>query len=254
MMPHFFQKAQQVGNRWLPPILAAVSLVATVDPASLAAAAECQFTEDGGMTPGMTTWKGATSSIVPLPITMERDIFGGFVPSPVREVAPYMKNSRITLGNTENHGIATNGVCLSQDILNSPLFNQAVIKSIGKSQANMRTQSIKISVLPYSGKRQVHTIRTTLPEVGVSARSKTATISGSVQGIQKPILFNERRVSQVIAGLPSTVESPSQFGGQPFVELNQFASSSQLPDNDIFRMNLATAQVLHSGNCPNGCP
>lgn len=258
MTPHFTQKAQQVENRWLSPlllsVLAVVSLVATVDPTSLAAAAECQATEDGGTTPGMTTGKGATSSILPLTITMERDSYGGLVPSPVLTVAPYMKSSRTALGNREDQGIATIRACLSQDILKSALFNQAMIKSIGKTQAKAHTQSMKVSALPYNGKRQVLTIRTTPPEIGVSVRSKTASIIGPVQEIRKPILSDERSVSQAVAALPSTVDSPSLFGGQPFVAVNPFQSALQPPDNESIRMNLTTTQALHDGNCGSGCP
>jgi len=258
MLPHFFQKAQHVENRRLSPqllsILAAVSFVATVDSASLAEATECPVTEDDGTIPRMATGKGTPSSILPLPIITERDIFGGVLPSPVREVASYMKSSRLVLNNTADQGIATSGACLSQDILTSALFKQAMFKSIGKSQPNARIQSMKISALPYNGKRQVHMIRTTPSEIGVSARSKTATIIGPVQEIQKPILSDARSVSQVVAGLPSTVESSSQFGGQPLAELNPLRSALQRPDNESLRMNQTTTQALHGGNCGSGCP
>ena len=103
MTPHFAQKAQQAENRrlssLLPSILAAVSLIAAVGPARLAAAAECQVIEDAGTIQGMPTWKGTNSSILPLTITVERDIYGGLIPFPVLEVAPYMKSSRIVRGN-----------------------------------------------------------------------------------------------------------------------------------------------------------
>ena len=258
MTPYFTQKALQAENRWLSPllpsILAAVSLIATLDSASLAAGAECQVTEDGGTIQGMPTWKVTTSSILPLTITVERDIYGGLVPSPVLEVAPYMKSSRITRGNTENQGIATIGACLSQDILKSALFNQAMIKSNGKTQAKAHTKVMRASALPYNGKRQVLTIRTTPPESGISARYKTPTIIGPVQEIQKPIQSDGRSLSQVVATLPSTVESLSLLGGQPFVALNPFQSAVQLSDNESLRMNLATEQTLHGGNCAGGCP
>lgn len=194
------------------------------------------------------------ASILPLTITVERDIYGGLVPSPVPEVAPYMQNSRITRGNTEGQSIATIDVCLSQDIRKSALFNQALIKSIGRTQAKAHTPVMKVSALPYNGKRQVLTIRTTRPEIRVSARYKTATIIGPVQEIQKPILSDERSVSQVVAMLPTTVESPSLFGAQAFVALNPLQSALQLPDNESLRMNLTTTRALLDGNCASGCP
>ena len=258
MTPHFTQKTQQVEHRWLSPLLPsivlAVSLIAIVVPASLAAAAECQVTEAGGTIQGMPTWKGTASSILPLTITGERDIYGGLLPSPVPEVAPYIKSSRIVRENTENQGIATIGACLSQDVRQSALFNQTMITSIGKTQAKDHTQVMKVSALPYNGKRQILTVRTTPPEIGISARYKTPTIIGPVQEIQKPVLSDERSMSQVIAALPSTVESPSLFGGQPFVAVNPFQSARQLPENESLRMNLTTMQALHDGNCAGGCP
>ena len=78
MTPQLPQKAQQKKNEWLSPpvlsILAAVSLIQIGGIASLAAAAECQFTEDSGTIQGMTTWKGSASSILPRSITVEWDI------------------------------------------------------------------------------------------------------------------------------------------------------------------------------------
>ena len=103
MAPQFPHKAQQAENRWLSPLLPAIfaagSFIATVDSASVTAAAECHVTEEGGTIQGMPTWRCSTSRTLPLTITAARDIrdiYGGFAPSPVREVevAPYMNNSR----------------------------------------------------------------------------------------------------------------------------------------------------------------
>jgi len=253
MTPDFAQKAQHAENRQLSPllpsILAGVSLIATVDPASLATAAECQVTEDGVTTQGMPTWKGTTSNILPHIITVERDVYGGLIPFPVLEVAPYLEGTRIARGNTEIRGIATIDTCLSQDIRKGALFNQAMIRSIGKTQARAHTQVMRVPALSYNGKRQVLTIRTTPQEVGISARYKTTTIIGP-----EPVLSEDRSVSQAVAALSSTVESPSLFGGQPFVVLSPPQSALQLPDNESLRMNLTTMQVLHGGNCVSGCP
>lgn len=260
MTPHFTQKIQQAETRWLshllPSILAAVSLVATVAPANLAAAAECQGTDliDAGTIQGMTTWKGTTFSTVPLTITVERDIYGRLVPSPVQEVAPYMNSSRFARGHMEKQGIASIGACLSQDIRNSTLFHQAMIRSIVKNPANAHTPFMKVPAFPYNGKRQVLTIRTTLPEVRTSAHYRTASVIGPVQEIRKPGLSDDRTVSQAIATLSSTSEFPSLFGSQPFVAVNPFQSALQLPSNESFRLNMTTAEALHGGNCASGCP
>jgi hypothetical protein len=257
MTPQLPQKTQQKKNEWLSPLvlstLATVSLIQISGTASLAAAAECQFTEDRGTIQSMTTWKGSTLSILPRSITLEWDVYGGLVPSSMLEVAP-MNNSRFAWGNTENQEIATVGACLRQDIRKSALFNQAMIASIGKTQAKAQKQILKFLALPYDGKRQIHTIRTTPLEIGISARDKTSTIIGPVQEFQKPILSDERSVSRSVAALPATVEFPSLFGGQPFVAVNQIQDVLQIPDNESIRMNRTTTQALHGGNCASGCP
>lgn len=257
MKPQLPQKAQQKKNEWLSPLLlstlATMSLIQIGGIASLAAAAECQVTEDRGTIKNMTTWKGSTLSILSRSITLEWDIYGGLVPSSMLEVTP-MNNSRFAWGNTENQEIATIGVCLRQDIRKSAFFSQAMIASIGKTQVKAQKQILKVLALPYDGKRQIHTIRTTPPEIGISARDKAATIIGPVQEIQKPIVSDEHNVSQSVATLPATVEFSSLFGGEPFVAVNPFQSAVQLSDNESLRMNRTTTQALHEGNCASGCP
>jgi hypothetical protein len=257
MTLQFPQKTQQA-DRWLAPlltsILATVSLVVTVASVSLAVAGECQVIEEDGMIQDMPAWKRTTPNILPLALTVERDIYGGFVPSPTREVAPYMNSSRFAWGNMENQEVAIIGSCLSQNIRKSALFNRAMITSIGKTQAKVPMKTMKAFALPYNGKRQIHAMRATLPEIEISARAKVSTIIGPVQEIGKSILSDERSMSQSVAALPSTVEFPSLFGGQPFVAANQIQDALPLPDNESLRMNRATTQALHEGNCASGCP
>jgi hypothetical protein len=223
---------------------------------STVAAAECRVTDliNGGTIQGMPTWKGTTLSILPLTITAERDFYEELIPSPVLAVAPYMESSRIVLGKTQNQGMATIGVCLSQDLRKSALFNHAMFRFIVKSPAKAHTQFMNVPVLLYNGKRQGLTIRTTPPEIRISARYKADTLIGPVEEIRKSVLSDNRSVSQAVATLPSTVESPSLFGGQPSVALNPFQSALQLPGNESFRLNMTTAQALHGGNCASGCP
>ena len=217
------------------------------------AAAECRVTDllDGGTIQGMPTWKGTTLSILPPTITVERDVYGGLVPSSVLEGAPYMESSRIVLGKTEHQGMATIGACLSQDLRKSALFNHAMFRFIVKSPAKAHTQFMKVPVLLYNGKRQGLTIRTTPPEIGISARVKADTLIGPVQEIRQSVLSDNRTVSQAVATLPSTVESLSLFRGQAS---NPFQRALQRPDNESLPMNLATGQVLQGGNCASGCP
>lgn len=227
MTPHVTQKAPHAGNRWLlpllPSILAAVSPIATVDPLRLAAATDSPITEDGCTIQNMTTWKGTTSSYLPLTITPERNMYEGLAPSSVLESAPHMTSGRMAC-------------------------------AIGKTQGKARRQSMQVSAFPYNGKKHVLSIRTTPTEIGVTLREKSAAIIGPVQEIRKTTLSHERLVSQTVAALPSTVESTSLFGGQPIGALNRFSSALQEPDNESHRMDLTTAQALHGGNCPNGCP
>jgi hypothetical protein len=260
MILQLSQNARQGENWWLSPllpsILASVSLIATVAPPSLAAAAECRVTDliDGDTIQGMPTWKGTTLRILPLTITVERDFYGGLVPDPMLEVAPYMKSSRIVMGKTENQGMATIDACSSQEIRKSVIFNHAMIRSIVKSPAKAHTHFMKVPVLLYNEKRQGLTIRTTPPEIGISVRDTAPTIIGPVQEIRKSVLSDNRTVSQAVATLPSTVESLSLFGGQPSVASNPFQPALQRPDNESHRMNLTTGQALHGGMCTSECP
>jgi hypothetical protein len=231
MTPQFSQRAQL-----LPSILAAASFILPVASASLAAATECQVTEDGGVIQGMTAWKEATPIILPLTIIVERDIYGRFALTAIPEVAPHMKSNRMVWGNTVNQEIAAIGVCLSQDIRKNARFTHAMITSIGRTQTKAHTKVMKVSALPYNGKSQVRTIRTTPAEIEMSARQKAPTIIGPVQEIQKPTLADERSV------------------GQSFVALSPFQNALQLPGNETSRMNLTTMLAMDNRNCVSGCP
>jgi len=227
MTPHFTQKASHARNRWLLPLLpstlAVVSPVATVGPLRLVAATDSPITEDSCTIQSMATWKGTRSNMLPLTITTERKMYGGLAPSSVLESAPHM-----TLGRM---------AC-----------------AIGKTQGKARRQSTHVSALPNNGKKRVLSIRTTPTEIGVSLREKSPAAIGPVQEIRKPTLSHERLVSQTVAALPSTVEPISLFGGHPLGALTRFSSALPEPDNESHRMNVTTAQALHGGNCPNGCP
>ena len=227
MTPHLTHKPQHAGNRWLlpllPSILAAVSPIATIDPIRLAAATDSPITEDSCTTLSMATGKGTMSRILPLTIIPERNIEGEIAPSSMLEIAPLRTSGRMAC-------------------------------AIGKTQGKARRQSGQISVLPYNGKKHVRSIRTTPTEIRVSLREKSPAIIGPVQEILKPTQSHERLVSRTVAALPSTVDSTSLFGGQPIGASNRFSSALQEPDNESRRMNLTTAQALHGGNCPNGCP
>jgi hypothetical protein len=109
--------------------------------------------------------------------------------------------------------------------------------AIGKTQGKARKQSMHVSALSYNGTKHVLSVRTTPTEIGVSLREKSAAMIGPVQEIRKP-----------------TLQPASLFGAWPFAAPDRFKSALQEPDNESHRMNLTTAQALHGGNCPNGCP
>ena len=258
MTPQFSQKPWKAEHQWqgplLPFLLAAVTLIATVASAHLASAAECQVTEAGGTSQGLTDWEGTTLRSLPLTITVDRDLYRGLVPSPVREIATDMNSRRVGLGKTKDQGIATIGACLSQDIRESALFKRAMMTSLGKAQAKAHAQIMKFSALPYNGKKQVFMIRMTPPEIGLSVRKMARTIIGPVPELQKSILTEAQSVGQPVAALPSTAEFPSLFGDQPVVAVYPLQNALQLPGNESLRMNLTTAQEVPDGNCADGCP
>ena len=252
MIAQCSQQAQRVENRWLAPllpsILAAASFILPVASASLSAAMECQVTEDGGTIQGMTAWKGTTSIILPLTITVERDTFGGLVTSLMLEVAPDMNSSRFAWGNRVNQEIAAIGACLSQDIRKNARFTQAMMASIGSTQAKAHTKVMKVSALPYNGKRQVHTIRTTPPEIGISPRDKASTLIGPVQENWQPGQANAQGLNQSIAMRPIGSEALTLFDGRPILAIEQLQTGLRPPVNESMRMNMTTTQALHGGN------
>jgi len=256
MTPQCSQKAWKAEHRWLSLlllcILAAVILIATVASAKLAAAAECQVTESDGTSQSLTTSEGTTSWTLPFTITVDRDLYRGLGPSPVRKGAPYMKRSRMSLGQTEDSEIAAIGACLGQDIRESTLFKRAMVTSVGKPQAQAPTEIMKFSALPYIGKRHILTIRTTPPETGISVRKKTRTII-TVSELKQSVLPDAQSAIRPMAALPSTVEFPSPFGGQLLVAAHPSQSAPELPGKEFLRMNLTTAQAVPDGNCVGGC-
>ncbi|MEO6543607.1 MAG: hypothetical protein ABIP05_06120 [Nitrospiraceae bacterium] len=259
MTLHMTQYAERKNIWWLSPLLLSIlsvaSLIAAVGPASLASAAECQVTQESGTIQDMPTGNVIPSTMFPLTIIVERDIYGRLVPSPLREIAPYMKSNRTILGDTEKQNVATIGTCMGQDIRDRVLFHQALISPIGKTLARAHKPAMNAFALPYTGKRQVLTIRTTPPEIRTSLHYKAGSILiGPVQEILKSVLADERSISQILAAQPSTVGFLSPFGGQLFDNSIPFQNAQQLPDNESLRMNLTTTQALHDGNCASGCP
>lgn len=260
MTLQFSQKAWTAEHRWLSLlflcifcILAAVALVTTVASANLPTAAECLVTEADGGSQSLTTSEGTTSWTLPLAITVDRDLYRGVGPSPVRKSAPYMTRSRMSLGETEDQGITAIEACLSEGIRESALFKRAMMTSHGKTQAKVHTRIMKFSAVPYNGTRHIVTIRATPPEIGISLRKKARIIIGPVQELQQSVLPDAQSVSRPVAALSSTEEFPSPFGGQLLVVAHPSQNAPELPGKESVRMNLTTAQAVPDGNCAGGC-
>jgi hypothetical protein len=128
-----------------------------------------------------------------------------------------------------------------------------MITSPGKAQAKMHAQIMKLSALPYNGKRRIFIIRTISPEIGISVRTRARTIIVPAPELQKSFLFDSQSVSQPVTALPARVEFPSPFGDQLLAAVHPFQNTLQLPSDESLRINLTTAQVVSGGNCVDGC-
>ncbi len=237
-------------------VVGLIAIALNLAGVSTVAAEECRVTNliNGGMSQGMPTWKETTLSVLPLAITVERAFYAGLVPSPLLEVEPYMEISRFVLGKTEHQGMDTIGACLTQGLRKSAVSNHAMFGFTAKSRATAHIRVMKVPILLYNGKRQGLTIRRTLPEIGIYARSKADTFIGPLLEVRTSVLSDHRTVSQAIATFPSTVESLSKFGGQPYIASTTFPRVLERLDSEFLRMNLATGQVLQGRNCASGCP
>lgn len=246
MTPQYPQAAQPVkqisASTMLPPLLAAVILIVTAVPASLAAAGECQINGPvyGGSFQGTPTWKGTALNIPPLTITVPRELYGELLSSPTLEFAPTMKNNRFTRGNTESRGMDSIDTCWSQYIRKSAPVHQAMIKSFGKSPVKAFTQIMRLPAFAYNGKRPIIKTGLTLPEIVISAPDTAVTLIGPVQENRKPSL--------------SDGSSLSLFEDRLLVASDPYQNGLRPPPNESLRMDLTTNRTLHGGNCPNGCP
>ena len=252
--PHPAEKTEQrTLSPLFPSVLAALILIATVASAS-PATAECQTTDflDSGTIQGMTVWKDTTLNIPPLTITVQRDVYGELLSSPMPMVALPMKNNRFTRGNMENRGMDSVDTCWSQYIRTSAPVHQAMIKSLVKSPVKAFTQVMRLPASSYNGKRHILKARLTLPEVVISPLDTTATLIGPVPEDQKSAL--SAGLNQADAKQPAMGESLSLFEGRPIVALDPYQNGLRGPLNEALRMDLTTTRALHSGNCPNGCP
>jgi hypothetical protein len=222
-------------------------LLASVAPAS-SATTECQATDvlDGGTTQGMTAWKDTTLNIPPLTITVQRELYGELLSSPMFAVAPPMKNNRFTRGNMENRGMDSLDTCWSQDTRKSAPVHQAMIKSLVKSPVKAFTQVMRLPASSYNGKRHILKARLTLPEVVISPHEPSAGMIG-------PVLENRNADRSDGQGL-NQADTLSLFEGRSTVALDPYQNGLRRPLNEALRMDLTTTRALHSGNCPNGCP
>lgn len=240
-----------------PSLAAALIILASISPARLAAAAECQATylSDGGPIQGVTAWKDTTLTIPPLAITAQRDIYGDTFSSPLLELAAPIQGQRFFRGTRENRGLGGIDTCWNQSLRKGASVQQAIIKSIGKGQAKAFTQIMRLPAFPsYNGKRLISKTGLTLPEIVISPEDKTAPLIGPVQENRKPGLSDGLGLTPDVALRSSSGDALSLFEDWPIISLDPHQNRLRLPLNESLRMNLATTRALHGGNCPHGCP
>ena len=260
MTPQFQQHAQHTEpgclSRMFPAVLAAAILIATFAPVALASAAECQGADlsRGSAIEGITSWKDTSLGIRPLTLTVQRDLYGELVPSPILEAAPPVRSIRFSRGNMENRGMDTLNLCWSQSLRKNAVVNQAMIKSIGKSPAKAFTQIMRLPATPYNGRRPVIKTGLTLPEIDITAHYRTPSIIGPVQENLKADQSYNPSLNQAVAMRPSPGESLTLFEGRPVLATDTLKTGFRLPVNESLRMNMTTTQALHAGNCASGCP
>jgi hypothetical protein len=192
MMTHCTQTAQQTERRWLSrlfgSLVGATVVMATLQPAGLAAAAECFANEDTAAVQDTLHWEGISSPLQTFPtIILAQNCFCGLI--------PYLNSSRSVLGKADNPGNTIFTACLRLKSGKMGQSDQVSLGSIGKVASQM--QPLRASMIPYTGKRHVLKIRTTPPEFKPSAGYTPSTLIGPVQEIQKPLLSDESSVNPV---------------------------------------------------------
>lgn len=136
--------------------------------------------------------------------------------------------------------------CGNRTIRKKSLFDQALLKSKERPLGITHVPFMTVSIRPFSGRIETHTLRTPVLEMRPPQTDESANIIGPIQ----PVRPTDRLANRIVNPDPDTGFSPaegsSRFEGEPFVQFNALHRLSAVPDNGIFQMNMTTASALHN--------
>lgn len=249
MITHCTQTAQQMTGGWLSPLVGSL-LVATVVMANLqlaspAAAAECFVTKDTVAVQHTPSWDAIISPVQVHPTIVTRDC--------ACEPIPYLNGSTFVLGKGDNLETITLTTCFRPTTWKTALLDQAALGPIGK--INSKMQPLRVFTLTYNNMRQVFKVRIPPPEIKRSTNYRPAvTIIGPVQELPNSPPSDERSMTQTIPLVPP-IDKPSWlFGNHLWGPLNPFQWLQQAPNSESHRMNMTTTLALHGRDCVSDCP
>lgn len=251
---HVPQPEPECFSRIIPTVLATailIILIATFAPVAQASPAECQganLSRDNNAIESITSWRETSLRILPLTLTVQRDLYGGLIPAPILEAAAPIRSARFGRGNMNYHVMDNVDTCWSQSLRKNTAVNQAVIKSIGKSPSKFFTPVMRVPPLYYIGRKQFLKPRTLLPEMGLVPQDRAPSVIGPVQENWQPGQANAQGLNQSIAMRPIGSEALTLFDGRPILAIEQLQTGLRPPVNESMRMNMTTTQALHGGN------
>lgn len=246
------QTVSEAGFRAIPACLGVVLLWVIGSPMALASQIDCQtvdLTRSNTME-GIAGAKEASLPALSLTLTRQRDIFGELAPAPNLDATPLTRSIRYARGNSEMTAIQNVEACEGQSPRKNAFANQAMIKGTGKNLPRYSTQLLSVRALP-NGRRLMLKTRTTLPDLVIPSRERTASIIGPSQEQAK----TDQTTILNLAHGPTLGGSLASSEDHPAFAMGSLGTSSRLPVNESFGMNMTTTtQALHGGNCANGCP
>jgi hypothetical protein len=235
--------------------LGVVLLMGGLTPIASASLSECQGVDpiQGDFIRGLNDTDASFQILMPT-LTLQQRLYGT-LPDPVLKATFSLRGSRFGRGDMENRDPNSSDGCWGQSFRKNLVVKQAMIKSNGKGVSKGLTQVMKAPALPYNGQRQVFRTRATLPGMGTSfPRQLLPSIIGPVQENATDGQSNMPSPRQAMVMGPSSNELFPLFEGYPISTSDRPKSGFWLPGNESLRMNMTTTQVLHGGNCANGCP
>lgn len=236
-------------------VVAATLLLILLAPVGSSSATECStgFASYSLPAERMPEGTGTPPPLLPLTLTIHRDLYAGLLLSPIREAAPLLRSSRFGRVKLENRITGSGETCGSQYVPAQALVNPAVLTSSTKRASRLLTPAMKGMVLFYNGSRRNLKTRLMPQENEMNAR-KTASMIGPIQEIDKPSQFGTAPFDQAIAVRLPQVDPLPLFQQRSIMAIDSFQTGIRPPGNESLRMNMTTTQALHGGNCANGCP